>query len=51
MTVRCVECKKLPAIYWDKSFCVDCYGKILKSETKLRSVEKCQKTLLHLQNR
>lgn len=28
----CVECKQLPAIYWDKSFCMDCYEKVLKSE-------------------
>lgn len=30
----CVECKQLPAIYWDKSFCMDCYTNLLKSGKK-----------------
>lgn len=34
MTARCVECKERPAVYWDKSFCMDCYTNLLKSEKK-----------------
>lgn len=36
MTARCVECRELPGVYWDKSFCVDCYEKVLKSGEKRR---------------
>ncbi|GEM_PF-4281621 len=34
MKARCVECKERPAVYWDKSFCMDCYTNLLKSKTE-----------------
>lgn len=32
--MTCIECKQLPAIYWDKSFCMDCYTNFMNGETE-----------------
>jgi hypothetical protein len=31
-TILCVECKEKPAYHWAKSFCEDCFRKLLSEK-------------------
>jgi hypothetical protein len=31
---KCLECKDQPAMYWNKSFCEDCFRKLLKEKVE-----------------
>ncbi|WP_252503254.1 hypothetical protein [Sporosarcina sp. Marseille-Q4943] len=30
----CVECGKLPALHWNRSFCLDCFTELLTEKLK-----------------
>lgn len=32
--MACVECKELPAIYWNKSFCMKCFKNFMNDGTE-----------------